>query len=160
MLPSPRSDDVSLRVTVAAPFRQRGTRRMGQSEFVVALSLDRDWFSPDQAKRLVDVATGEGLLDHNGDDLVVTFDPTEVDVPEAFTPEESLLRERSPFERVLERLVDAGHDKQTAVAEINQLQQDLAVSIEAAAAVYAHRAGVDVTDVAERALDATDVDAA
>jgi len=150
---SPRHGDVSLRVTVAAPFRQRGTRRMGQSEFVVALSLDRDWFSPDQAKRLVDVAAGEGLLDREGDDIVAAFEPTEVHVPEGFTPEESLLRERSPFERVLERLVEAGHDKQTAVAEINQLQQDLAVSIEAAAAVYARRVGVDVADVAERALE-------
>ncbi len=129
---------------------------MGQSEFVVALSLDRDWFSPDQAKRLVDVAAGEGLLDRDGADLVATFDPTEVRVPEEFTPEESLLRERSPFERVLERVVDAGHDKQTAVAEINQLQQELAVSIEAAAAVYARRVGVDVADVAERALQAMD----
>ena len=145
-------------MTVAAPFRQRGTRRMGQSEFVVALSLDRDWFSPDQAKRLVDVAAGEGLLDRDGDDLVATFDPADVRVPEEFTPEESLLRERSPFERVLERLVETGHDKQTAVAEINQLQQELAVSIEAAAAVYARRVGVDVGDVAERALDAMNQD--
>ena len=125
---------------------------MGESEFVVALSLDRDWFSPDQAKRLVDVAVGEGLIDRDGDELVATFDTADVTVPEEFTPDESVLRARSPFERVLETLVDAGHEKQTAVAEINRLQQDLAVSIEAAAVVYARRNGVDVTDAADRAL--------
>jgi hypothetical protein len=146
--------DVSLRVTVAAPFRQRGTRRMGESEFVVALSLDRDWFSPDQAKRVVDLASGEGLLDREGDDLVAAFEPGSVTVPDDFTPEESILRERSPFERVLERLVEAGHDKQTAVAEINALQQELAVSVEAAAVVYAQRNGVEVAGVADRALTA------
>jgi hypothetical protein len=146
--------DVSLRVTVAAPFRQRGTRRMGQSEFVVALSLDRDWFSPDQAKRLVDVAVGEGLVGREDDELVATFDPTAVEVPDDFTPEDAMLRERSPFERVLERLVDAGHEKQTAVARINELQRELAVSVEAAAVVYARRNGVDVGDAADRALAA------
>ncbi len=127
---------------------------MGESEFVVALSLDRDWFSPDQAKRLLDVARGEGLLTDDGDRVALTFDPGDVTVPDDFVPDEALLRERSPFERVLEALVEAGHDKQAAVAEMNGIQQDLAVSIEAAAVLHARRAGVDVSDAASRALDA------
>ena len=58
---------MSLRRAVAVPFRQRGVERMTESEFVVALSLDRDWFSPDQAKRVVTVGAGEGLLDRTDD---------------------------------------------------------------------------------------------
>ncbi|MUV57301.1 DUF2240 family protein, partial [Halogeometricum sp. CBA1124] len=58
---------MSLDVAVAVPFKQRGTSRMGEGEFVVALSLDRDWFSPDQAKRLIDVAAGRGLLTREDD---------------------------------------------------------------------------------------------
>jgi len=54
---------MSLEVAVAVPFQQAATRRLGEGEFVVALSLDREWFSPDQAKRLVDVAVGRGLLE-------------------------------------------------------------------------------------------------
>ncbi|MFC6725519.1 DUF2240 family protein, partial [Halobium palmae] len=69
---------MSLEVTVAVPFRQRGKQRMGEGEFVVALSLDRDWFSPDQAKRLIDVAAGRGLLDREDGDLVAGFDPSRV----------------------------------------------------------------------------------
>jgi hypothetical protein len=149
---------VSLRTAVAAPFRQRGTERIAESEFVVAMSLDRDWFSPDQAKRLIDVATGEGLLDRVEDDLVVTFDASSVEVPEDFVPDEAVLRERSPFERSLEALVDAGHEKREAVAGINGLQQDLGVTIEAAAVVYARREGVDVGEIAGGARDALAAD--
>jgi hypothetical protein len=145
---------VSLRVAVAAPFRQRGTDRIPESEFVVALSLDRDWFSPDQAKRLIDVATGEGLLDREGEGLVATFDAADVEVPEGFVPDEAVLRERSPFERTLDLLVDAGHDKREAVAGINAVQQDLAVTVEAAAVVYARRRGVDAAAVADAAREA------
>lgn len=144
---------MSLRVAVAAPFRQRGTSRIAESEFVVAMSLDRDWFSPDQAKRLIDVATGEGLLSHDGDDLVVEFDPAEVTVPEEFVPDEDVLRERSPFEQVLDGLVEAGHEKREAVAAINSLQQDLGVTVEAAAVVYGRREGIDVDEIADGALD-------
>jgi hypothetical protein len=140
---------MSLRTAVAAPFRQEGSREMGESAFVVALSLDRDWFSPDQAKRLVDVAASEGMVDRADGQLTAQFDPGEVDVPEDFVPDESILQERSTFERVLSALVDAGHDKQDAVAAVNTLQSELAVTIEAAAVLYAHRQGIDVQEIAD-----------
>ena len=143
---------MSLRTAVAAPFRHEGSREMGESAFVVALSLDRDWFSPDQAKRLVDVAASEGLLERDDGQLRVSFDPSSVDIPEGFTPAESILQERSTFERVLDALVDAGHDKQEAVAAVNGLQSELGVTIEAAAVLYAHRNAVDVQQHAETAL--------
>ena len=142
---------MSLRRAVAAPFRQRGVDRMNESEFVVALSLDRNWFSPDQAKRLVDVATGEGLLDRDGDDIVASFDVGTVDVPEDFVPDESVIQERSVFEQVLESVVDTGVEKQEAVADINRLQSKLGITIEAAAVLYARRRGVDVGGLAANA---------
>jgi hypothetical protein len=124
---------------------------MARSEFVVALSLDRDWFSPDQAKRLIDVAATEGLLTVADDEVAVAFDPDDVEVPDDFHPDEKILQERSTFERILDDIVDAGVEKQEAVAAINALQSDLAVTIEAAAVVYARRQGVDVSDHADRA---------
>ena len=138
---------MSLRVAVAAPFIQNGTRRLKENEFVVALSLDRDWFSPDQSKRLIDVATQEGLLERGDAALEITFDPSEVTVPEEFVPDEELLRERSAFERVLDSLVAEGTEKHEAVGAINTLQQELGVTIEAAAVVYARRQGIDVSDL-------------
>lgn len=143
---------MSLRVAVAAPFRQRGTDTLAESEFVVALSLDRDWFSPDQAKRLVDVATGEGLLERVDDGLSPSFDTSGVEVPDGFVPDDDVLKERSTFERVLDALVDAGAEKHEAVASINELQQRLGVTVAAAAVVYGRREGVDVSDAATKAM--------
>ncbi|WP_181691179.1 DUF2240 family protein [Natronomonas sp. LN261] len=140
---------MSLRTAVAAPFREAGGEEMGESAFVVALSLDRDWFSPDQAKRLVDVAASEGLLRREDGTLEARFDPQTTTVPEGFEPDESILRERSTFERLLGALVEAGEDKQDAVAGINGLQSELAVTVEAAAVLYAHRRGIDVDELTE-----------
>jgi hypothetical protein len=144
---------MGLQVAVAAPFKQRGTDRIAESEFVVALSLDRDWFSPDQAKRLIDVAVGQDLLRRDDDDLVAEFARSTVEVPADFVPDESLLQEQSTFERVLDAAVAAGTDKQTAVAGINETQADLAVSVEAAAVVYARAAGLDAAAAAARARE-------
>lgn len=135
---------MSLRATVAAPFRQSGERRMEESAFVVALSLDRDWFSPDQAKRLIDIAAGEGLLDRTDEGLEATFAVESTEIPEDFSPDEELLAERSPFERILDTITAAGIDKRTVVARINELQGDLGVTIEVAAVVFARREGIDI----------------
>lgn len=145
---------MSLRVAAAAPFIQNGSRRLQENEFVVALSLDRDWFSPDQAKRLIDVAVQEGLLEHEDGELVVAFDPAEVSIPEEFVPDEDLLQGRSAFERVLDALVAEGMEKHDAVGAINALQQELGVTIETAAVVYARREGIDVEDLAPVARSA------
>ncbi|EMA66394.1 DUF2240 family protein [Halorubrum kocurii] len=136
---------MSLEVAVAVPFKQRATERLGEGEFVVALSLDRDWFSPDQAKRLVDVAVGRGLVAEEDGDLRARFDPADVTVPEAFAPDESILREQSTFETALDAIVAAGVEKQRAVAAINERQRALAINIEAAAVLVAkeHGAAVD-----------------
>jgi hypothetical protein len=147
---------MGLQVAVAAPFKQRGTDRIPQSEFVVALSLDRDWFSPDQAKRLVDVAVGRDLLARESEDLIAQFDRASVTVPDDFVPDESLLQEQSTFERVLDAAVAAGEDKQAAVAAINERQSELGVSVEAAAVVYARTEGLDAAGVADRAREELD----
>ncbi|MFB6111815.1 MAG: DUF2240 family protein [Halobacteriaceae archaeon] len=135
---------MSLRIAVAAPFRQAGTTRLRENEVVVALSLDRDWMTPDQAARLVDIATGQGLLERDGEELVATFDPGEITIPEGFTPDERLFQEREPFERLLDRIVDGGHEKRTAVASINEIQDELGLTIEAAAVAYARRNDIAV----------------
>jgi hypothetical protein len=141
---------VSLEAAVAVPFKQEGRRRLGEGAFVVALSLDRDWFSPDQAKRLIDVAAGRGLIDREDGDLVATFDPGSVTVPEGFVPDESVLREQSTFERLLDAMVDAGVDKQAAVAAANRRQREFGVTVETAALLIARSRGVDVGPVADR----------
>ncbi len=143
---------MSLEAAVAVPFRDEGTDRVSEGAFVVALSLDRDWFSPDQAKRLVDVAAGRGLIERDGNDVIAQFDPTAVAVPDDFAPDESVLRARSAFERVLDSVVAAGEEKQAAVAAINDRQRELGVTLEAAAVLYARRRGVDVSEAAERVL--------
>lgn len=137
---------MSLRVAVAAPFQGSGDRRIEESAFVVALSLDRDWFSPDQAKRLIDVAAGEGLLDRTEAGLEATFPVESTEIPEGFSPDEELLAERSPFERVLDTIVAGGVDKRRAVARINELQGELGVTVEVAAIVFARREGIDVDE--------------
>lgn len=143
---SEKGTSMSLRVAAAAPFVQEGSQQLRENQFVVSLSMDRDWFSPDQAKRLVDVATEAGILERDGDALELTIDAGAVTVPDDFVPDEDLLQERSAFERVLDAVVAEGQPKHEAVGAINARQQELGVTIEAAALVYARTVGLDIDE--------------
>lgn len=143
---------MSLRVAVAAPFRRHGDSEMGKNSFVVDLSLKRDWLTPDQATRLVDIAASAGLLEVEGDTLQATFDTQSVDIPDGFRPTEELLEQPTPFEQILTDITATGIAKQTAVAEINQLQTSLGVTVETAGIVFARQNGVAVDGHIERIL--------
>ncbi|ERG95521.1 DUF2240 family protein [Haloquadratum walsbyi] len=145
---------MSLKIAVAVPFKQRGKTRLGEGSFVVALSLDRNWFSPDQVQRLITIAASRGLLSQSGDKVIAEFDPATISIPDSYEPDESILREQSAFEQLLDALVTAGHEKRKVVAEINERQRHLGISVEAAAAVYAIEAGVDLDTDTGSAIDA------
>jgi len=141
---------VSLRAAVATPFRQEGVDRLDEGAFVVALSLDRDWFSPDQAKRLIDVAAARGLVERADGDLVAAFDTGAVTIPDGFAPDGSLLDAGSIFEQVLDAVVADGAEKRAAVAAINERQRDLEITPEAAAVLHARERGLAVPAAADR----------
>ncbi len=142
---------MSLRQVVAVPFQQGGTERLSEQEFVVALSLHRDWFSPAQAKRAVTLAAEAGLVDREGDELVSAFDIQAVSVPTGFEPDEDVLNRRPTFEVMLERLVEGGCEKHAAVSEINRLQHEHGVTIEAAAALFGAQRGIELDGEIARA---------
>ncbi|MFB6131932.1 MAG: DUF2240 family protein [Halanaeroarchaeum sp.] len=144
---------MSLRVVVAAPFRDAGRDRIGEQAFVVALSLDRDWVSPDQAKRVIERAADRDLVDREDGDVVAQFPVDEVEIPADFEPDSSLFRDRPVFERVLDALVEAEMDRRSAVAAINETQQTLDVTANVAAVLTARAEGVDVEDRAKDARE-------
>jgi hypothetical protein len=153
---------MTLRPLVAYPFQRAGRGTISENDFVAALSLDRGWFDPAAAEQCLERAITEGLLDRSTDggdggdgdpEVRATFEYRAVTVPEDLDPDPAVLEPRSVFEACVERLVEAGVEKRAAVAGINQLQDELALALEAAAVLFAHRQGVAVADLAARARE-------
>jgi hypothetical protein len=115
---------------------------------VVSLSLDRNWFGPDEAEQVAAVAEARGLLEQTDAGLSPTFDPETAD-PVAEDPSLDLDPNQPPFEVVLDRL---GGDRREHAAAINTRQDRLGVNAPTAAVLHAHAAGVDVGDLIDRLL--------
>jgi hypothetical protein len=132
--------------TVSVPFKRKGKESLKESEFVLALSFDLNWFSPDQAKKVLLKAEKAGLLKRDGDIIHPTFDLSKVELPNGFKPgvfEEE--EERSIFDRIIERITaETGMDKRRVIALINKKRDELSklVEIEVSAILVALEHGV------------------
>lgn len=147
---------MSLRRVVAAPFLRRETDEVTRAEFIYSLTRDAGWFDTDEAEAVLEGGVSEGLLEEDEDELRPAFDVSGVEVPEDFSPSKrSVVGEnRGVFERTVDRLVEAGHDKREAVAEINRRHAEMGdVGVQAAALVVAKEKGLRVADLAREGLE-------
>ncbi len=150
---------MELRQTLAVAYKHHGRDRLGESAFVTALAIERDWFTPDEVRHLLARGREQGALDHETDEYVPAFDVGAVTVPPDFEPEATLVAERSLFERVVDELEAAGSDRRDVVANINTLQADTALSSDGAAVLYAHGQGLDVAEEARMVRESIEGDA-
>lgn len=141
---------MALRRVLAAAFKHHGRSALTGAEIVAAIAIDRGWFDPDEVRRLIDHGVESGDLEVDGETYRATFDVGRVSIPSGYTPSDDLLDRERPFEAILSTLESAGLDRRDAVAGINRLQADLAVTSDAAALLYAHGRGLDVHREARR----------
>jgi hypothetical protein len=138
-----------LTYTVSMPFKRKGKESLKDMEFVMALSMDLKWFTPEQAKSVLAEAQKSGLLKRDGDLVLPSFDISKIEIPSGFKPE---TEKKTVFERVIERIITrTGIEKRKVVSMINKKQEELSkqVVIEVSAILVAIENGVMVDDLIE-----------
>ncbi len=137
-----------LKYTVSVPFKRKGKDALKESEFVLALSIDLNWFSPDQAKNVVREAETAGLIKREGDMISLAFDLSAVEPSPEFKPE--VPEEPALFDRIIERITtETGMDKRKTVALVNRKRDELSklVEIEVSAILVALEHGVPLDNL-------------
>jgi hypothetical protein len=132
------------------PFKRKGTEVLKDMEFVMALSMDLKWFTPEQAKSVLAEAQISGLLKRDGDLLRPSFDISKIEIPSGFKPQTVAIEKKTVFERVIERIIiNTGIEKRKVVSMINKKQEELSkqVVIEVSAILVAIENAVLVDDL-------------
>jgi hypothetical protein len=139
-----------LTYTVSMPFKRKGKEQLKDMEFVMALSMDLKWFTPEQAKSVLSEAQRSGLLKRDGELVRPSFDISKIEIPSGFKPETVAIEKKTVFEKVIERIITStGIEKRKVVSMINKKQEELSkqVVIEVSAILVAIENAVLVDDL-------------
>jgi hypothetical protein len=144
---------VTLKTTIAAPFRHSRKTVMRKNELVYYFALDRKWMSTEQANLLLKNAEEDGLLAQDNGVFSPKFDISVITIPVGFKPTSAIFEKKDPLQELLGRIARASKKEETeVVAEMNRLIRegfDGNLLPEAAVVIIAKRHSVPFADKLE-----------
>lgn len=163
-----------LTVCAAAFLRNKGKTVVTENEFLMGMSMDYHWMPYGDAKKLLSALIAAGIVKKNGEYVKATFELSDVDVPVAYRPSESLINSiRSPkpvavpkkddakgpapenlLPILISEAIDANMDKRDFMSSANALQKGLNIDILAAGLIVLRDAGVDIGHLTDRVYEA------
>jgi hypothetical protein len=113
---------VTLRLTIAAPFRHTRKNGMRKNELVYYYALDRKWMSTEQANLLLKRAEEEGLLGLENGIYSPRFDISALTIPVGFKPTSGIFEHHDPVQELIGRIARARSLEETdVVSEMNRI---------------------------------------
>lgn len=134
--------------TIAYLFQRKGKNTLTEKELILSTSMDLGWFSPGEAKQLIDVCRKLRLLENKDNGLSPTFDYKNISIPIDFIPSKKILQleiQEPLLLSIVRRIHEKTGQKQNKIiAEINKKQNALDVEIEVAAILVAKKYDIDI----------------
>ena len=113
---------MTLRITVAAPFRHTRKSGMRKNELVYYYALDRKWMSTEQANLLLRRAEEDGLLSQENGVYMPRFDIGSITIPIGFKPGSGIFERNDPVQELRGRIGKTKNLQETEiVAEMNRI---------------------------------------
>jgi len=147
-------------IIIAFLFNRSGKTMMGSSDLYLALSMDLNWFTPNDAKDFVNYAVKNKLLKKDGKLLRPAFDYTKIVVPVGFYPSKKVLDEKveikeiqegSLLDKIIKKIVEETDLSGNQVLEkINRTSEEKNITSEVAALLIGKELDVNLDEVVEK----------
>ena len=138
-----------LKVALVYLFQRIGKDVLSEKELILSASMDLGWFTPDEAKQLIDICLELKLLSEVDIGLTPNFDFNNYSIPIDFTPSNNILQLEAlePLLFSTLRQIDSktGFGRTIIMSEINKKQDAIDVEIEIAAILVAKKYEIDIS---------------
>jgi len=132
-------------IIIAFIFKRSGATELDFTKFYLTLSMDLNWFTPEDAKQFINRAIKYKLLSKKDETIIPTFDVGKIDVPMGFYPSKRLFEEEPEivketkikedvFDQIVQKIVDVTKlDVAVVLKEIKELEKEKNITSEVAA---------------------------
>lgn len=130
-------------IIIAFVFNRAGKKEMSFSEFYLTLSMDLNWFKPDEAKRFTKNSLQNNLLKEEEELIKPNFNIDEVKIPLGFHPSEKVLQQKDVkgekkqdkniLDDIIKKIVEKSNlDKKIILQQIEALEKEKNITTELA----------------------------
>ncbi len=126
---------------------QREGEVIEKEDFIYAQSVDLDWFSSDEARKMIDRTLESGLARMKDEEITANFDYEDIDIPMGFEPSKDILEKekRDLFPELLEDIVkNSDYSKQEMISKANKKQDEMNIEIKTALLLVSQKEGIEV----------------
>ncbi len=137
---------------------QREGSEISKEDFVYAQSVDLEWFSSDEARKLIDKALEAGLVDADENIIKANFEYGQIDIPIGFEPSKKILESKSKdiFSEILDEMVEKSSlSKQQIMSKVNEVQDKLDIEIITAMLLVARKNDISINDLDRKIEEVT-----
>ena len=140
-------------IILAFLFKRSGKEDLSQSEAYLTLSMNLKWYTPQQARKIVEFALNQKLLTKKGEILTPNFDYKKVVIPIGFQPSKQIIAERKENTQKKGNLIDkmiikiaknTNMNKEEISKKIGMIEKEKKINTELAALLIGREYDVDV----------------
>jgi len=134
-------------IIIAFLFKRSGKQNMGFSELYLELSMNLNWFPPEDAKKFLNDAIKKKLLLKEGEQILPAFDINIVTIPVGFTPTKKVfvekkiqkdLEETNTFKKIVNKIAEKTNLSEDKIIEkINAISKEKNLLLELSALLVA-----------------------
>ncbi len=156
--------DSEREIIISFLFKRSGKESLKFSDLYLALSMDLNWFTPDDAKAFINLALKEDLLIKNDTLIKPNFGYEKTIVPVGFTPSEQVFKikevdkhnekKESVLDKIIKLLVENTNLDAVALSElINILAKEKNITEEVSALLIGTEYNINFDDFYEKIED-------
>ena len=132
-------------IIIAFLYKRSGKEELSFSELYLILSMELNWFTPDDAKTFVNMAIKQKLLIKKGELIKPNFDFRKIVVPVGFVPSKTIFEEKEVeiikkenlLEQIVKRIVEKSKlDENQVIEKINDIAKERNLTKEVAALLF------------------------
>jgi len=144
-------------IVISFLYKRSGKTKLSFSELYLNLSIDLNWFTPEDAKSFVNEALKQQLLIKKGEEIQPNFNYDKIIVPLGFTPSKQIFKEKKDIkqeeseEDVLNKIIKiivekTNLDKIQIINDITSIASEKNITKEVAALLVGKEYNLDVDD--------------
>jgi hypothetical protein len=146
--------DSEKEIIISFLFKRSGKEHLKFSDLYLALSMELNWFTPDDAKSFISVALEGNLLTKKGDLIKPNFDYKNTTIPIGFSPSKRVFeinkteKKEETKETILEEMIKilikkSNLDKSKITKKIDELAKEKNITEEVATLLIAKEFNID-----------------